>query len=474
MLERLEETIVAVSSAPGRSAVGIVRLSGPRAYPILRDIGTLPDTPDASSRRVRGQVNVVGASFPAVFYLFHKPRSYTRQDLIEIHTVGAPVVLEMVRWRCVELGAVAAQPGEFTARAFFNGALDLVAAEGVARLIRAQSDTQLAAARRMMDGVLSRRIVALRDELAELLGLVEAGIDFAEEPIEFITPVELERRLSLVAGQCVVLVPQAAGGEVLEPLPRILLLGPPNAGKSSLMNRLAGSNRAISAPVAGTTRDVLSAPVRLGRLEAMLLDAAGIDDSTDEIISKARGMALAAAGSVDLLCVVLDAHALSQEHAATNEGFFQFKTQISGRSTEIRPGVVVLNKSDLLSAAGVAAVLARLRGQFDVPIVTISALRGDGIEELRRVMERVLGAHHATVGGESMVLSERQRTAVAGALEAIHRGAQLARHTDHTSQCADLLAFELREALDLLGSVTGAVTTEDLLGQIFANFCIGK
>ena len=203
MLDRLDDTIVAISSPPGSGPLGIVRLSGPEALPITDRMARtvtgklLANRP--GSTRIPGDV-LPGddVSLPAEFYVFRAPRSYTRQDLIEIHTVGSPAALELVRRRALELGALAAEPGEFTARAFLSGAMDLAKAEAVAGVIRAQSDTQLRAARRMMDGALSRRTVETRNELAELVALVEADIDFAEEPIDFITPTAVRDRLETI------------------------------------------------------------------------------------------------------------------------------------------------------------------------------------------------------------------------------------------------------------------------------------
>lgn len=503
MLDRLDETVVAVSSAPGRGAVGIVRLTGPDAVVIADRMAITADgTPleaHPASSRVHGEVPLGDGALPADFYLFRAPRSYTRQHLVEMHTVGSPAAVEAVRKVAVSLGARPAEPGEFTARAFLSGAMDLASAEAVARLIRARSDTQLRAARQMMDGALAERIAEVRDALAELLALVEADIDFAEEPIEFISPRDLKSRLELIAGGLRRLVADAKSAERLNALPHLLLFGPPNSGKSLLMNRLSGTSRAICAAVAGTTRDILSAPIRIGRGEAILLDAAGIDESPDEIIAQARAMALSAAERVDLVCVVLDAASLPPSQAGIQEGLTQKSRahldtpsfdQPLGPLTNARfdldafvatvrelnaPRIVVaVNKSDLLTAEECNEIVARLR-QFEIgPIHSVSALRGDGVEALRTALAEALGVIETTVVGEAMLLSERQLAAIAEATAALDRAAALSAIAEETIDCADLLAFELREALDALGSVTGAVTTEELLGKVFADFCIGK
>lgn len=468
MLDRIDETIVAVSSAPGHGAVGIVRLSGPHSIAITTDMAKVTGAVSLGSRpgstRTNGEVRpAADIGLPAFFNIFRAPRSYTRQDLVEIHSLGSPAVLEMIRGRAMALGAVAAQPGEFTARAFLNGAMDLSQAEAVAGVIRAQSDTQLRASRRMMDGRLAHVISDVRDELAELLALVEADIDFAEEPIEFITPTDLRHRLAAISVRLSRLSSEAKSTERFDQLPRILLLGRPNAGKSSLMNILSGTSRAICAAAAGTTRDILSAPIRLGRGEAILLDAAGVDQADDDIIAQARMLTLDTAQQVDLVCLVVD---LS---AAENDAALELVRTLG--SVRV---VVAANKCDLLSATEVVRLIQRMNAWNVGPVHGVSTRSGAGIDSLRAAWLDVLGDDVGTTLGEAMFLSERQRSVIADACEAIQRAMKLSESAAETVDCADLAAFELREALDALGSVSGAVTTDDLLARVFANFCIGK
>jgi tRNA modification GTPase len=468
MLDRLDDTIVAIASAAGYGPVGIVRVGGPGAVALVDRFARLPATipfrDQPGSRRLLGEFMLDEArSVPAAYYLFRAPRSYTRQDLVEIQSIGAPPVLEAIRRRLIEHGARPAEPGEFTARAFLNGAMDLPTAESVALVIRAESDSQLRAARRMSDGALAERMLEARDSLSEILALVEAEIDFAEEPIDFITPRELRQRLADVEGRLGQLLAGSAAVEVHDDLPRILLFGRPNAGKSTLMNRLSGTDRSICAAVAGTTRDVLAAPIRVGAGEAWLLDAAGVDADPDEVLAAARQRTLAAAERVDLLCLVIDAAepALDEVLSAL-------------RPLEVPQTVIAVNKTDRVTDGEAEALRDRIGQRLAAPVHLVSALQGTGLEALRDSLGGGLGVAAGTAGGAAILISARQRVALREAAASIVRARELSRSAAETVDCADLLAFELREALDLLGSVTGQVTTEDMLGQVFARFCIGK
>ncbi|MEK6675748.1 MAG: tRNA modification GTPase [Planctomycetota bacterium] len=469
MLERLNETIVAISSAPGRGPVGIVRLSGAKAIEIVGRFARLASGKQIievpGSNRVSGEVLIDDeASVPAEFLVWRGPRSYTREDVVEIHTIGSPPLLELIRQRAVELGAVAAQPGEFTARAFLNGAMDLSKAEAVAGLIRAQSDTQLRAAHRMMEGHLSVRVAELRDALAVVLALVEAGIDFVDEPIEFIRADALYDELDRISRRLSSMTAGSASVERLTTLPVILLFGRPNAGKSTLMNRLSGTSRAIVAAVAGTTRDILSAPIQIGKVEALLLDSAGVDQSPEEIIAAAREMTLSTAEHADLVCAVLSAVEELEEQTHILE-------TVAGARV-----VIALNKIDAVSPNDVQLCVSRLQGQFPGVqcICPISAKNGVGLDELRTALAAGIDDKGLTVLGEALLMTERQRQALADALTALQRAVGLVTFATDVNAQAELLAFELREAAEFLGVMIGAVTTEDLLGQIFSKFCIGK
>lgn len=472
MLDRVDKTIVAIASAPGFGPVGIVRMSGPDAVRIAADMtkldSGLPLSGAEGFSRHAGEVFIDDAlTVPAWMYVFRQPKSYTRQDIVEIYAPGSPALLELVRDRALHHGAIAAQPGEFTARAFLSGAMDLTAAEGVVSVINAQTDTQLRAAHRMQDGDLGRRVIALRDQLAEALALVEADIDFAEEPIDFISPAELTRRLREISHAIGEILATGVRADQLRVEPTITLVGLPNVGKSSLINRLCGAERAICEAVAGTTRDVLSVPVSLAGIPAMLQDTAGVDESTDKVIALARDMTLSTAAHTDLLCLVVDATAPSWP-----------RVRSLLERINCPPFAIVLNKSDIATPAQRAACLDEIASLGIESSVCsrecVSAKTGAGIDNLRDTFGQAVAAITATVAGESIVFSQRQHEAVTAAHDAVGRAGELSQSAAETIDCADVLAFELREAMDALGCVTGGVTTDDLFGQIFSQFCIGK
>lgn len=464
MIERLESTIVAISSPPGPSALGIVRLSGDDALTIAHSLTGLQIQSQSTWTRSRVSIRFdENCAIPALMYVFRAPHSYTRQHLVEIHTIGSPPLLEMIQRRCVSLGALPAQPGEFTARAFLNGAMDLASAEAVAGSIRAGNDVQLRAARRFLDGDFAGRIRSARDAVGELAALVEAGIDFADEPIEFITPAELKSKLAALGGMLNDLANQSRHGERAGSAPRILLFGKPNAGKSSLMNRLAGGQRAICSQVPGTTRDVLEAAIQLDPGEAILLDCAGVDDSSDFISTLARSHTLSAADRVDLVCLVIDA-----------SSSFSRQEPDELKSLDLPPLVVALNKADLVETPLRDELYSLWASRGAASVCRVSAKTGEGVDELRRAWSDALALAPASMSPEAVVLNERQRTAVLSACESLARAMNLVAGSQTVGSNAETLAFELREALDALGQITGEVTTDDLLGQVFARFCIGK
>jgi tRNA modification GTPase len=448
----------------------MLRISGPDALAIAGKMEKASSVPPVSQvqgfHRVSREIHIDDSEYtiPAEFCVFRAPRSYTRDDVVEILTFGAPPVLKLVMEQAIRHGAKLAEPGEFTARAFLNGRLTLSQAEAVAGIIAAQSDSQLRAARMLADGALAVRVQAFSKDLAGLTALVEADIDFAEEPIDFITPEELAARVDSVRLHIDEILADSAASDRINVLPQVLLIGPPNAGKSSLMNRLSQTDRAICAAVAGTTRDILRAPAQIGDQEIMLLDTAGIDETDDEIVEASRALALDASERVDAVCLVLDVHESPPQSLLNHL-----------QHRDLPPATVALNKVDTLTDKGeVDQWSALLRPLGISQIFPTSALTGEGIEQLSRAILALLSVSESSTQREGMLLTQRQKEAMVNTCAALGRASTLAREAESTVDCAEFLAFELRSALHEIGTISGEVTTDDLLGRIFSDFCIGK
>lgn len=470
MFDVLDDTISAISSAIGHSPRGIVRLCGPDAIRIADELFAPVDSPPLRDRA--GHTCCLGElrlsppdpapSLPCEAYVFRSPRSYTRQDIIELHTLGSPPILSVVLRFCFSHGARLAEPGEFTARAFFAGQLDLSEVEGVAALIHAESDAQLEAGERLLHGALSKQATALQDRLSDVLSLVEADIDFAEETVDFISPDELRDRLGRIASDLRELLATSLSAERLETLPRVMLLGPPNVGKSSLLNRLSGLDRAICSPLPRTTRDVLTAPLEMPHSEAILVDGAGMGLSETHIDRLADAAVRQAAATADLILFVVD---LGQQPIRPR---FELLEDLSDR-----PTMVVANKADLVKPADMDDRLGQIVPPRQVTAVPVSAMTGYGCNNLIAEIEQAIHAEPGP-GAEAITLKNRHRHALASAAEAVERGLEIATGSTETLDNAELIALELREAGEELGRIAGQIVTDELLGRIFEGFCIGK
>lgn len=456
---RLEagDTIVAVATAPGSSARAVIRISGAQAI-AMADAhfhcaggASLAAAPSHSVHVGQVRPGAIGAA-PASAYMFRRPRSFTRENVVELHLPGSPGLLALVMDALLAAGARPAEAGEFTARAVRGGGLDVTRAEGIAEAIYARSDGQLRAARRLMQGELSRAAQAARETLDELRGLVEASLDFAEEAIEFISRRELIERLGATAAA----LRRAAGSreraERLAEPPRIVLAGPPNAGKSTLLNRLTGLDRSICSPLAGTTRDVIAAPLRLAHGDALLCDTAGLMPLSDDADGVARGADAAARRAAADAALVL--------WVCAADAVMRLPPELLQRGRGV---IRALNKSDL---AGV--VFSPVDHD---EALRISALTGAGCDGLLRRLDEALFQDGADAD-EPVLLSADLHRAVSDAVSAIDRAAALARDADPGA--AELIAAELLEAATQLGRLAGTSDADALYDRIFSRFCIGK
>jgi len=429
-----EDTIAAISSGVGAAARMIVRVSGPRAQAIAVELG-VREFVGGSARRC--EVAFGDLRVPAWVYLFRSPHTYTGEDSAELHIPGNPVLARMLLDELYRLGARPAEPGEFTARAYFNGRLNLAQAEGVAATIAAGNQQELAAARRLLAGELARRLAPVMSLITDTLALVEVGIDFSGEDVTFLSSEQVATRIAEADAGLERLVAESARFERLSHEPQVVLAGRPNAGKSTLLNALAGHQRAVVSNTAGTTRDVISAEVALKRGMVHITDVAGLDEgeAPNDIDRQMRQHALRATETADVLVLVED-------------------VLHSGPRIQLprKPDLVVRSKQDLADHPARDGDLL------------VSAKTGFGLEDLRHRLDALCFGQ--TPAGASLALNVRHLHAIAEARPALDRAKKL--------DSPELLAMELRESLDALGGILGKVTPDDVLGRIFSGFCIGK
>ena len=443
------DTIAAIASAPGAGGVGVVRVSGAHALVIARTLlGREPIPRHAHLAALRA---ADGEAIDRGLVLwFPAPHSYTGEDVLELQAHGSPVVLRRLLARTLELGARTARPGEFSERAFLNGKLDLVQAEAIADLIASGSEAAARAAMRSLDGEFSRRVHALTERVTRLRLWIEAAIDFPEEEIDFLAATDLRDELDATLGEHIDLLAATRRGVRLVDGLHVVIVGRPNTGKSSLLNALAASDRAIVTDVAGTTRDVLRETVDLDGIGLTLVDTAGLRDSGDRVEQEGMRRARAELGRADLAVLVSD-----DAHAEADRGLLDGLSPSAGV-------LVVHNKIDLDGSEA----RSELRG--DVHHVWLSARSGEGLDRLVAELRRVAGIGETGEGAFSA------RARHVDALKRAGRHLQAAMHNLAEARAGELAAEELRLVQHVLGEITGEVSADDLLGRIFADFCIGK
>ncbi len=449
------DTIVAIATPPGRGGVGIVRLSGPRCDAIAQALlGATPAPRLATYAPFR---DAAGAALDTGLALwFPAPHSYTGESVLELQGHGSPAALRAVVGRCLELGARLAQPGEFTRRAFLNGRIDLAQAEGVADLIEAASSTAARAAIRTLTGEFSRAIGAAVADLTELRARAEASLDFPEEDIAFVHVADAAARLERVRAALAALTRRARQGVRLREGLTVVLVGRPNVGKSSLLNRLAREDVAIVADAPGTTRDTVERAIEIDGVPVIVVDTAGLRDADEAVERLGIARTWAAVARADVAIVLVDAR-------EPDEGLTDDDRAVLSRLPQALPRLVAHNKSDL---AGVAARVERSGATVHA---WMSALTGDGVAELEAEVRVLAGVDAA--GEDSFIARERHLVALE---EARARLAAAAAELALVAPALELVAEELRLAQRALSSITGEFTADDLLGEIFARFCIGK
>jgi tRNA modification GTPase len=451
-------TIAAIATPPGKGGVGIVRISGPDAAAILAALVPAWPTEHPSHKlRLSRIVDNDGLIDESLAVLMRGPNSYTGEDCVELQCHGGPAILRRALTAALDAGARMARPGEFTERAFLNGRLDLTQAEAVADLVNATNAAAHKLALEHLEGSLGTEIRAFRQDLSDAMVLIESAIDFSHE--EHVYQIErdeiLERTDRVLAGLRELRGTFDAGRRQREGV-RVVILGPTNAGKSTLFNVLHGTDRAIVTDIEGTTRDYLEEEIVVARQALRVVDTAGLRATDDAVESIGIDRSRQLGASADLVVWVVDrARPLSEE----------LRGELDAARHDDRPAVVVLNKIDLADALNeLERELLREVGE----VVEVSLQAGDGVDSLRDV----LAAEALELTSSEGVLISRARhlEAVVRAIEALER-AEVALHDalDH-----ELIALDVREALDALGTIVGHVSTDDILHRIFAEFCVGK
>jgi tRNA modification GTPase len=443
------DTIAAIATAAGPGGIGVIRISGPLALTIAQSfLGKTPKPRHAHRCRFRDAAGE--AIDDGLLLAFPGPRSFTGEDVIELQAHGSPIALGLLLARCRELGARDARPGEFSERAYLNEKLDLAQAEAIADLIASGSASAARAAMRSLEGDFSQRVDDLSRQLIELRVYVEAAIDFPEEEIDFLGTAELRARFAAVDLCLHELLAATRQGQRLRDGLHLVILGAPNSGKSSLLNALAGNDRAIVMPIAGTTRDLLREHLNLDGMPVTVVDTAGLRESQDVVEIEGIRRATAEAGRADLLLWVADASA-PDERSVLHPGNFA-----------AIPTIHVHNKIDLIDAA------AHTESRADGLHVFLSARTGAGVDGLRQAVR----AHAGLGEGSSGVFSARARHV--DALKRTQAALASARAQALDAGRGELAAEDLRRAHDALGEVLGRFTSDALLGAIFSSFCIGK
>jgi len=449
------DTIAAISTPPGRGGIGIVRLSGPDAPSIAAQLVQLRQPLEHSRARLADVLDPTGGECgridEAVVAWFAAPNSYTAEDVVEIAAHGSPVVLELLLRRALDLGARLAEPGEFTQRAFLAGRIDLTQAEAVRDLIEAQTLTQARQAASQMGGALSRRAGPVKLSLVELIALLEAGIDFAEDDIDVTPAAEIASRIAEITLPLKALEASFARGRIVHDGLTMAIVGRPNAGKSSLFNRLVQRERAIVTAQPGTTRDLVTERISLEGIPLELVDTAGLREGLEEAEQLGIARSREALADAALVLVVLDAT------QPLNEEEHRLLRAVAGR-----PALVAINKSDLAHASSPASELD------EIPALKTSALTGEGIPELReRILALATGGASAEPG---LLTSLRHHQAITAALAALSDAAQ----ANSGAIPHEMILLDLYRALSALDSLTGQTTSDDILNLIFSTFCIGK
>ncbi len=478
----LDDTICAIATPSGEGGIGIVRVSGSQAFPIafktlrLRTaktweelqpfhlyfgqfLGETSEHPEAASQAILDEVLVV---------MMRSPRSYTGENVVEVHCHGGPTVVDAVCRSLIASGARMAEPGEFTKRAFLNGKLDLTQAEAVLDTIQAHSLLSLKLAQEHLQGKLSGTLQGMRDSLLKTVAHLEAGMDFVEEDIQFIAGEEIKSQVESLIAELTRLIDSSGEGRIIREGVRTVIMGQPNVGKSSLLNALLGMDRAIVSHIPGTTRDVLEESVLVEGILVRFFDTAGLRESPDELEREGMNRAEQMIAQADVVILVIDRGLNINE-----KDLFTF---IKNKEKQY---VIVLNKSDLPHRLSRDLVEKMVRKHLETEgrplsgfdIVEVSARTGEGLPFLKKAIKNMALGNRLESRDSVRVSRLRHTVLLKKSREALQQALEILNEGVIAPEC---LAMELRRALHSLGEIIGVVTNEDILDQVFRDFCIGK
>lgn len=455
--DQMNDTIAAIATPPGRGGVGVIRVSGPGCADICSAIVGRVTAPRVA--QYADFLNHDGSMLDAgLAIFFQNPSSFTGEDVLELQGHGGPVILDMLLRRVLSLGARLARAGEFSERAFLNNKMDLVQAEAVAQLISAGTEQAAMAAMRSLQGDFSKLILSLVEDLIRLRLYVEAAIDFPEEEINFLADSHVLTSLNLIINNIFTIISRTQQGVLLDEGVAVVIAGKPNAGKSTLLNQLTGQDTAIVTPIAGTTRDIVRAQINLDGVVLHVLDTAGLRITNDIVEQAGIQRSWQAIDMADLVLLVVDAHSAEE---------FNLSKHYPELIAALKPTtklLVVCNKIDQLQT------LSQVKTFENYSVVYISAHAGTGMDLLRTKIKEIVGVTSGATDSGAFLARRRHLDALLRAQEYVLTGKQQLEQ----NAAGELLAEELKHAQIALSEITGEFTSDDLLGRIFSEFCIGK
>ncbi|MFA5795345.1 MAG: tRNA uridine-5-carboxymethylaminomethyl(34) synthesis GTPase MnmE [Candidatus Brocadiia bacterium] len=451
---RPEDTIIAIATPAGNSLKGIIRLSGPKTFRIIKGLFSprLTDSYCKShGKTIEGTLQLKGMNTPAALYLMKSPHSYTREDAVEIHTIGAEVLLQEIVRQFLAKGARLAQPGEFTRRAYLNGRINLAQAEAVLDIIKSQNERELALANKQLQNHFAKRVTFINSRLLDLISRIELSLDFSDQDFKIIQPEEIKTALKYLTGQLGSMLKSQEQSQTHKEGVVCVLFGRTNAGKSNIFNRLVPDKKNIVSPVAGTTRDYIEGVYTHGGKRFIIFDTAGMTGVPDNRTKQSRRLANQTLGSADIRIMVIDGH----RGITKNDRALSAKLD-AGKS------IIALNKCDLSIKSNAAF--------GKTCVVRTSARTGQGITALKEALVKLVSNNQIDRSSSDITVNNRHRNCLDKTLSSLKHALSVV----DKEQTYELVALDLREALDSLGQITGQSVTDDILNNIFSRFCIGK